>query len=285
MNLEQRYRRLVRLYPREWRRRHGDSLVATLLDAASPARRHPSMPETLDLVRGACRAHRAAASLGMARTAVAVLATAAMVVAAGVPPEFVVTSVVVSLLPGTGVFYTVSSAIGGGWNRGLWASIGCTFGIVPHVLAAMLGLSGVMQIGATVFDVIRWAGVIYLVTMGVAMMRAPADALVRGTDSAVGQAAVARRAVVLNLLNPKLTVFFFAFLPQFVDPSPGLVDRHLLALALVFMLITLVVFLGYAAAAAALRQRVLEAPAVRRFVQRTLGGLLVAFGIKLAADH
>jgi len=199
--------------------------------------------------------------------------------------DFIVTSLVVAAIPGTGVFYTVSSAIGGGWRRGLFASIGCTLGIVPHIAAAMLGLSGAMQIGAAVFEVIRWIGVAYLIVIGVMMVRSGADAMTveRGTSGTL--ASVVRRGVLLNLLNPKLTLFFFAFLPQFLDASPRLVDPRLVVLGLVFMAATFVVFVAYASTSAALRERFLAAPRARRWLQRTLGGIVIGFGVKLAADR
>lgn len=80
--------------------------------------------------------------------------------------EFLLTSLIVALVSGTGVVYTISSAIGGGWRGGLFATIGCTLGIVPHILAAMLGLSAIMQAGSVVFEVVRWAGVAYFVYLG-----------------------------------------------------------------------------------------------------------------------
>lgn len=200
--------------------------------------------------------------------------------------EFLVTSFIVVVIPGTGVLYTVSSALGGGLRIGLIAAGGCTLGIVPHLLAAMLGLSGIMQAGAVAFEVVRYAGVAYLVYMGISMLRdggmlqfdvahdegAPATPLV----------AVVRRGILLNLLNPKLTVFFFAFLPQFLDGSAGPLDPRLIGLAAVFMLMTLVVFAAYAYASAAVRTFVLGAPVVRRWIQRSLGALLIGFAARLA---
>jgi threonine/homoserine/homoserine lactone efflux protein len=143
--------------------------------------------------------------------------------------EFLLTSLVVVLVPGTGVVYTVSSSIGGGWRRGSFADIGCTLGIVPHMLAAMLGLSGIMQAGAVAFEVVRWAGVAYLVYMGVTMIREGGALQVdRDQDASAGpMGAVVWRGIILNLLNPKLTMFFFAFLPQFLDTPPGLLDPRL----------------------------------------------------------
>jgi threonine/homoserine/homoserine lactone efflux protein len=197
--------------------------------------------------------------------------------------EFLLTSLVVVLIPGTGVLYTVSSSIGGGWRRGLFAAIGCTLGIVPHMLAAMLGLSAIMQAGSVVFEVVRYAGVIYLVFMGFSMIRdAGALPLDDRNVSIDPMGPVVWRGILLNVLNPKLTVFFFAFLPQFLDASPGLLDPKLIGLGGIFMLMTLVVFAVYALASAAIRDLVLAAPVARRWIERALGAFLIGFAARLA---
>ena len=197
--------------------------------------------------------------------------------------EFLITSLVVVLIPGTGVLYTLSSSIGGGRRRGLFAALGCTLGIVPHMLAAMLGLSGIMQAGSAVFEVVRWAGVCYLVFMGISMIR---DAGRISLDDVNAEAdpmgPVVWRGIVLNVLNPKLTLFFFAFLPQFLDASPGLFYVRLIGLGGIFMLMTLAVFSVYALASAAFRDLVLGAPAVRRWIEQTLGAFLIGFAARLA---
>ena len=203
--------------------------------------------------------------------------------------EFLLTSLVVVLIPGTGVVYTVSSSIGGGRRRGLLAAVGCTLGIVPHMLAAMLGLSGVMQAGAVAFEVVRWAGVAYLVFIGALMIRDAGTLALDDQDDqededppAGPMRVVVRRGILLNVLNPKLTLFFFAFLPQFLGASPGLFDLRLILLGGIFMLMTLVVFAGYALASAAARDLVLGAPVARRWIERSLGALLVGFAARLA---
>ncbi len=197
--------------------------------------------------------------------------------------EFLITSLVVVLIPGTGVIYTVSSSIGGGRRRGLFAALGCTLGIVPHMLAAMLGLSGIMQAGSVVFEVVRWAGVAYLVFMGFSMIReAGALPLENGNAPVDSAGLIVRRGILLNVLNPKLTLFFFAFLPQFLDASPGLLDARLMWLGGVFMLMTLAVFAVYALASAAFRELVLAAPLARRWVERALGAFLIGFAARLA---
>jgi threonine/homoserine/homoserine lactone efflux protein len=201
-----------------------------------------------------------------------------------VSTEFWVTSLIVVLIPGTGVVYTVSSAISGGFRRGLFAAVGRTLGIVPHMLAAMLGLSGVMQAGAAAFEVVRWLGVAYLVYMGVSMARDGGGIQLNDDpgDANEPMRRVIRRGILLNLLNPKLTVFFFAFLPQFLNTPPSLLDHRLVGLGGIFMAITLTVFVGYAYASSAVRDKVLGAPSVLRWVQRTLGTLLIGFAVRLA---
>ena len=194
------------------------------------------------------------------------------------------TSLVVVLIPGTGVVYTVSSSIGGGRRRGLFAAFGCTLGIVPHMLAAMLGLSAVMQAGSVAFEVVRWAGVAYLVFMGASMIRQAGTLPLDGEGVPVEPMGhVVRRAILLNVLNPKLTVFFFAFLPQFLDAPPGLFDAQLIWLGAHFMLMTFAVFAVYAYASAAFRDLVLAAPVARRWVERALGAFLIGFAAKLAS--
>ncbi len=204
----------------------------------------------------------------------------------GMSVEFLLTSLVVVLIPGTGVVYTISSSVGGGRRRGLFAAVGCTLGIVPHLLTAMLGLSGIMQAGAVAFEVVRWAGVAYLVFIGLLIIR---DAGTLALDGPGGEdvpvdpmGVVVRRGILLNVLNPKLTLFFFAFLPQFLDASPGLLDPRLIWLSGIFMLMTLVVFAVYALASAAARDLVLGAPTARRWIERSLGALLIYFATRLA---
>jgi threonine/homoserine/homoserine lactone efflux protein len=201
----------------------------------------------------------------------------------GMSVEFLLTSLIVVLIPGTGVLYTVSSSIGGGRRRGLFAAVGCTLGIVPHMLAAMLGLSGIMQAGSAVFEVVRWVGVAYLVFVGISMIRDAGKISLDDVDAGADpMGPVVWRGILLNLLNPKLTLFFFAFLPQFLDASPGLFDVRLILLGGVFMIMTLAVFAVYALASAGARNLILTAPTARRWIERTLGTFLIGFAAKLA---
>jgi threonine/homoserine/homoserine lactone efflux protein len=287
MSLEARYRRIVRVFPARWRREHEDELIATLIDAAEPGRESIELREAIDLVRCAVvlrsRDLRLTRLGGLALIAALAVAVAATLGEHEVPVAFLLTSLVVAAIPGTGVFYTVSSSIGGGRRRGLLAAAGCTLGVVPHLVAALLGLSGVLQVGATLFEVIRWLGVAYLLLMGMSMIRDRGDMLIAGGGTPMGGTRlVLQRGIVLNLLNPKLTLFFFAFLPQFLGSSSDPHVGRLIVLGGVFMLVTFAVFSVYAYASAILRDRVLGAPIARRWFQRTLGTVLIGIGARLA---
>ncbi|NNE97090.1 MAG: LysE family translocator [Acidimicrobiales bacterium] len=197
--------------------------------------------------------------------------------------SFLATSLVVVLVPGTGVVYSISTAITAGWQRGSVAALGCTLGIVPHLLAASVGLSGVMQASAHAFEVVRWIGVAYLGYLALGMLRSTGGLSNIDADIwPVSGWATIRRAVLINMLNPKLTIFFFAFLPQFLNTPPTFGDVRLLGLSVVFMAMTLAVFLIYAAFASALRSRVLSRPGLLRRIEQSLGVVLMSFAVRLA---
>jgi len=194
--------------------------------------------------------------------------------------EFLITSLIVVVIPGTGVIYTVSVALAGGRRRGLIAAVGCTLGIVPHLLAAVFGLSGFMHAGALAFRVLKYAGVAYLLFLAVSMARAKTATFDNHGENPAGAMRVIVRGILLNLLNPKLTVFFFAFLPQFLFVDAATVS--LLWLGAVFMALTLAVFAVYAVAAAGVRDAFLQKAALRQWLQRSMAALLAGFAVKLA---
>jgi threonine/homoserine/homoserine lactone efflux protein len=196
--------------------------------------------------------------------------------------EFLLTSLVVIASPGTGVVITLAAALAGGRRAAVVAAFGCTLGIVPHMLAAITGLAAILHASALAFEVIRWAGIAYLLWMAWATLRedgplAVTPAAVRRSDGEVILA-----AILANLLNPKLSIFFLAFLPQFVavgDPSPVLT---MLALSAVFMAMTFAVFVLYGLFAAATRRHILARPAVMTWLRRTFAAAFVALGARLA---
>ena len=196
--------------------------------------------------------------------------------------EFLITSFVVVISPGPGALLTVAAGLSGGARAAAVTALGCTLGIVPHLLAAVTGLAALLHASATAFDVLRYAGVAYLLYMGWATWRSPAALEVRAdapTRSTGGRIA---EAMLVNLLNPKLSLFFLTFLPQFIAPGETQPAERMAQLSLVFMAMTLVVFLGYGVFAARLRDQVLQRPIVLVWLRRGFAAAFVALGGKLA---
>ena len=199
--------------------------------------------------------------------------------------EFLVTSLVVVLIPGTGVIFTMSMGLAQGRRASFFASVGCTLGIIPHLLATVLGLAAVMHASALAFQVLKYAGVAYLFYLAVATWRdrsAFAVQPVQGRSSAVG---IVVKAFLLNILNPKLTIFFLAFLPQFVEPGAASPLMQLLGLSGVFMAMTFGVFVAYGLLAHAFRKAVIESPRVQSWLRRGFAAAFAGLGAQLAASE
>lgn len=199
--------------------------------------------------------------------------------------EFLVTSLIVVLIPGTGVVFTVSTGLAQGRRASFFASVGCTLGIVPHLLATVLGLAAVMHASALAFQALKYAGVAYLFYLAVATWRdrsAFSVQSVQGTRSALG---VVVKAFLLNILNPKLTIFFLAFLPQFVEPGAASPLVQLLGLSGVFMAMTFGVFVAYGLLAHAFRKAVIESPRVQAWLRRGFAGAFAGLGAQLAVSE
>ena len=196
--------------------------------------------------------------------------------------EFLLTTLVVVATPGTGVLYVLAAALARGSRAGVVASLGCTLGIVPHMVAAITGLAAVLHTSALAFQVLKYAGVAYLLYMAWATLRETGALAVEEQTAPRSAREVIVSGVLINILNPKLTIFFFAFLPQFVPAgAPGALPRMLL-LSAVFMAATFVVFVGYGLGAAAVRERVLARPSVVDWLRRLFAGAFVALGARLA---
>ncbi|MGW0863046.1 LysE family translocator [Streptomyces sp. NPDC002611] len=195
---------------------------------------------------------------------------------------FLLTTLVVVATPGTGVVYTLAAALSRGRRAGVVAAFGCALGIVPHVLATVTGLAALLNASAAAFQVLKYAGVAYLLYMAWATVR-DKDVIAVEEDTTPDSARhVIVRAVLINILNPKLTIFFFAFLPQFVSPHEPHALTRMLALSGVFMLATFLVFAAYGVLAASVRSHVTSRPRVMAWLRRGFAGSFVALGAKLA---
>ncbi|GAB3483602.1 LysE family translocator [Amycolatopsis cihanbeyliensis] len=196
--------------------------------------------------------------------------------------EFLLTSLIVVATPGTGVLYTMAAGLARGARASVIAAVGCTLGIVPHMVAAITGVAALLHASATAFQVLKYLGVAYLLYMAWSMLR-NTGALTADQDSAPRSATkVIVSGVLINILNPKLTIFFFAFLPQFVAPGAPNAVWHMIELSAVFMALTFAVFLGYGRFAALIRNRVISRPRVLAWMRRTFAGAFLALGARLA---
>ncbi len=196
--------------------------------------------------------------------------------------EFLVTSFIVIVSPGTGVLYTLAAGLSRGSRASVVAAFGCTIGIVPHIVAAIMGLAALLHASALAFQTFKYLGVAYLLYMAWNTLRERGALKVEaevGTRSAVQ---VTVTAILINILNPKLSIFFLAFLPQFVSVGELHPLSHMVALSVVFMLMTFVIFVGYGLFAASIRDHVISRPRVLTWMRRTFAGAFVALGAKLA---
>lgn len=196
--------------------------------------------------------------------------------------EFLITSFIVVLIPGTGVVFTVSTGIAQGRKASVFAALGCTAGIVPHLLATVLGLAAIMHTSALAFQALKYAGVAYLFYIAIATWR---DSSVFAIDSTTAKSTapgLVLKAFLLNILNPKLTIFFLAFLPQFVQPGATEPLLQLLFLSAVFMAMTFAVFVAYGFLAHLFRKAVIESPPVQAWLRRGFAATFAGLGAHLA---
>lgn len=200
--------------------------------------------------------------------------------------EFLITTLIVVLLPGTGVIYTLAAGLTRGARAAVLAALGCTLGIVPHVAASVLGLAALMHASALAFQLIKYLGVIYLFYMAWQMWRDTGalslEAGAQGPDAASRPGRIVGAGILINLLNPKLTLFFLAFMPQFVDPEAQGATIEMLMLAGVFMAVTFIVFVLYGLLAAQARDQVISRPKVLRAVKRSFASVFALMGLRLA---
>lgn len=197
-------------------------------------------------------------------------------------PEFLLPSLIVVASPGTGVLYTLAAALSRGSRASIAAAFGSTLGIVPHIAAAMFGLAAILHTSALVFQTVKILGVLYLLYMAWQTLRERGALKVEKTLDARSARQVITTGILINILNPKLSIFFLAFLPQFVGAAEVSPLLRMLELSSVFMLMTFAVFVVYGLSAAAVRDRVVTRPKVMTWIRRVFAGAFAALGLKLA---
>ena len=196
--------------------------------------------------------------------------------------EFLVTALIVVVSPGTGVLYTLATGLSRGARASVVAAFGCTLGIVPHMAAAIMGLAALLHTSAIAFQTLKYLGVAYLLYMAWLTLKEHGALKVENTVDQKSATQVIVHAILINILNPKLSIFFFAFLPQFVSTEETRPLLRMSELSAVFMLLTFMVFVGYGLFAAAIRTHVISRPKVLAWMRRTFAAAFVALGAKLA---
>lgn len=196
--------------------------------------------------------------------------------------EYLLTSIIVILLPGTGVLYTLAVGLGRGLRPSIAAAFGCTLGILPAAFASIIGLAAILHTSALAFQLIKYLGVAYLLYMAWGLLRDDNTLNVHKESTANSMRQTIVKGALINVLNPKLSLFFMAFLPQFVPAHATSTTATLVLLAAVFMVMTFVVFVGYGAFASLARDYVISRPNVMMWCKRAFAGSFGLLGLKLA---
>lgn len=199
--------------------------------------------------------------------------------------EFLLTSLVVVLIPGTGVIYTISTGLFCGWRAAVIAAVGCTAGIIPHLAASVLGLSAILHMSALTFQAIKFAGAIYLLFLAWSMWQETGAINLNSPKQMQGMLQIGIRGILLNILNPKLSIFFLAFLPLFISPKSPSPILDMTLLSSIFMGMTLLIFIIYGLCAHGVRKYIVNSPKLTTWVQRSFAATFAALGIKLAVTE
>ena len=196
--------------------------------------------------------------------------------------DYLITSLIVVLIPGTGVVFTLSTALLSGRRASVYAAVGCTAGIVPHLLASVLGLAAILHMSALAFQVVKFAGVAYLFYLACSMWRETGMFSFDKPPVQTTAKSIMVKAFLLNILNPKLSIFFLAFLPQFVVPGHESALSQMLVLSGVFMAMTFGVFVVYGFLAHGFRRTVMNSQRVQAWLQRGFAATFAGLGVNLA---
>ncbi|QBF30003.1 LysE family translocator [Thalassococcus sp. S3] len=199
--------------------------------------------------------------------------------------QFLVTAFVVVIAPGTGVIYTLAIGLGQGRGPALMAAMGCTLGIVPHLLAATLGLAALLHTSALLFQIVKFAGVAYLLYLAWQALKSDGALSVSANRNRDSGWRIARRGALINILNPKLSIFFLALLPPFLSGNPATATAEMVGMGAIFMVMTFAVFVAYGVFAAAARDWLLTSDRIMRWLNRGFAAIFAALGARLAFER
>jgi len=197
---------------------------------------------------------------------------------------YIVASLALILTPGQDMIYVIGRSLAQGRVAGLCSAIGVIIGILVHTALAAIGVGAILHASETLFTVLKLAGAAYLVYLGVRMVLAREVAIDTGEAGGRGsRMRLVLQGVLSNVTNPKIVLFFFAFLPQFVDPAGASPTRDLVFLGVLYAVMALPVKIGVGLAAGSLSERVLRRPGALTWMNRVSGAVLVGLGLRIAA--
>lgn len=196
--------------------------------------------------------------------------------------SFVISSLIIVLLPGTGVIYTISNGLIKGKKESIIAAFGCTLGIIPHLILSIYLSSMLLKMSDKAFLILKVLGSIYLLYLGISMIITKVKINLDNKIQKEKSITIVGRAILINLLNPKLTLFFFSFLPQYISLNSKDYIKNNLILGLLFMLITLVVFIIYGLLASLMKSLIINSPKKLKYIQQIFGIIFIIFAINLS---
>ena len=199
--------------------------------------------------------------------------------------EFFITALIVILIPGTGVIYTIATGIGRGRVASMAAAFGCTIGILPHILASSLGLAAILHTSAMLFQGLKYAGAAYLIYLAWQTLRQKGPLVFDDKNNKANLPTIAKTGFLINILNPKLSIFFLAFLPQFISPTLENSVPQMFVLGAIFMGMTFITFVIYGAFAAFARQKILGHSSIMTWFRRFTALTFAFLGLRLALSE
>lgn len=197
---------------------------------------------------------------------------------------FAVASIVLAFAPGPDNIFVLTQSAMNGPRAGVAVTFGLATGLVVHTAAVVLGLAALIQVSPVAFTVLKVVGAGYLLYLAWGALRAGAEDL-SGENAGLGLMAYYRRGIIMNATNPKVTIFFLAFLPQFVDPALGGTTLQMLTLAFIFFVVTLVVFSSVALVSGKLGAALKRSPGAQRVINRIAGVVFIGLALRLLASE
>ncbi len=195
--------------------------------------------------------------------------------------EFLVTSLIIVLIPGSGVVFTISVALFKSRKESILAAFGCTLGIVPHLFISILSLFTLFSLDNIFFEVVKYLGIVYLIYLSFSLFRDKGILKIENKNLSSNNYEIVLKAIMINLLNPKLSIFFLSFLPQFISSDTSSLLTDILILSLIFMLMTFIVFVMYAIFASRMKNKLFKSKENQKSIQKVFAVVFALFAFKL----